>query len=85
MKANGVCSDNRHSFLATFRKDLMSERAMMYDESINERVAYLDRCVAFIEGTKMKMNRTGIEVYYMAILQWAHAHALTPLPDTYDP
>lgn len=49
----------RSTLLQTFRSSLMVERAQLYAESICCRGSPLDKCVGFIDCTKIQMQRPG--------------------------
>lgn len=55
---NGFVTEHAH-LIETFRVDLMNERAQMYAEAIHLTGAPLDRCVGFMDGTKIQMERPG--------------------------
>lgn len=47
------------SLLTTFRTEIMVERAPSYADAIHRQAGCLDKCVAFIDGTKIRMCRPG--------------------------
>lgn len=51
--------NGQHHLVTNYRNDLMQERAQNYASYVQEKGGYLSRCVGFIDGTKIKLNRPG--------------------------
>ena len=51
--------EKRSNLLTTFRSDFLQDRAAAYAEVIEARGATLDKCVGFIDRTKVQICRPG--------------------------
>lgn len=51
--------DKHYTLVTTFHTELMTQRAHRYAESVVVQDGLLDKCVAFIDGTKIKIARPG--------------------------
>lgn len=49
----------KYGYALELRNNLLCSRAAIYATLINEALAALDRCVGFIDYTKLKMNQPG--------------------------
>lgn len=48
-----------HELITTFHSDLMQECASLYPRSIHDAGGELERCIGFMDGTKIQMARPG--------------------------
>ena len=55
-----VLLDNRALLFSTFGKEIIEKRAIMYANAVHEIGGSRDKCIGFIDGTKIKMSRRSV-------------------------